>query len=122
MFLIEDEDGEIFGYYESSNIYKRYGRTEEESFHFNLHSVNNRLEQPMKFEVYYWISTGVMMFSKSETQRIIARLGDIWLSNTKAKDSSWCYESEDFEYHHISSALCGKWRFTPKRILAIQMK
>ena len=52
--MIEDEDGEIFGYYLNTEIveeYRWYQVTDSKSFHFNLQSKNNRLNQPMKFEI-----------------------------------------------------------------------
>ena len=55
IFVIEDEDGEIFGYYCNTQIIEEYGffsckqKTDNESFEFNLQSKNNRSEKPMKF-------------------------------------------------------------------------
>ena len=53
VFLIEDEDGEKFGYYLNTEIIEEYGEwieTDDKSFHFNLQS-NGRLPKPMKFEI-----------------------------------------------------------------------
>ena len=54
-------------------------------------------------------------------------LGDIWLYKENMKNKSHCYQNQcDFDYHGIKKALCGKdgWdnKFSPKRILVIQMK
>ena len=53
VFVIEDEDGEIFGYYCNTQIFEEddWQQTDNKTFHFNLQSKNNRLEQPMKFEI-----------------------------------------------------------------------
>ena len=54
-FLIEDEEGNMFGYYlnsevENSNNYKQWIETDNKSFHFNL-NINKTLEKPMKHRV-----------------------------------------------------------------------
>jgi hypothetical protein len=42
------------------------------------------------------------------------------------KNKTFCFQNEDnYDYHGIKNALCGKTNptyFTPKRILVIQMK
>ena len=56
--IIEDEDGEIFGYYCNPKIIDYYykslrleqAKTDPKSFEFNLES-NGRLDKPMKFEI-----------------------------------------------------------------------
>jgi hypothetical protein len=67
IFLIEDEDGERFGYYLNTEVifeeYDQWIETDEKSFHFNFQS-NGRLKQPMKFEIkdLYW---GYVLYEKS---------------------------------------------------------
>ena len=53
LFIIEDEDSEIFGYYLNTQIIQQYDKqeTDYKTFHFNLQSKNNRLDKPMKFEI-----------------------------------------------------------------------
>ena len=50
VFLIEDEDGEKFGYYLNTEVVEKYDdwiKTDYKSFEFNLVS-NGRLQHPMK--------------------------------------------------------------------------
>ena len=58
-----------------------------------------------------------------KTTRIIF---NIFLKKENWKNESNCWQDEDdFDYHGIEKALCGKarpTRFTPKRILVIQME
>ena len=129
VFLIEDEDGEKFGYYLNTKVIKEYWpnviETDNKSFHFNLES-NGRLQQPMKFDIKNLKYGGYLLYEKSSVNLIT--FGDIVLWKENKKNSSFCYQNEDwFDYHGIEKALCGKigWKgefFTPKRILVIQMK
>ena len=53
LFVIEDEEGEKFGYYLNSQIVKKYDeliKIDNKSFLFNLQS-NGRIEQPRKYEI-----------------------------------------------------------------------
>ena len=129
VFLIEDEDGEKFGYYLNTEVIEKYGdwiETDNKSFEFNLES-NGRLKQPMKFEIKDLKYGGYELYIKSIGYLIV--LGDIYLMKENKKNESYCYQFEDwFDYHGIENALCGKKPypngedFTPKRILVIQMK
>ena len=127
VFLIEEEDGEKFGYYLNTEVIEDYDywkETDKKSFEFNLES-NGRLQQPMKFEIKDLKYGGYELFKKSDDCLII--LGDIYLNKENKKKTSCCYPTErKFDYHGIKKALCGKvWephRFIPKRILVIQMK
>ena len=68
VFLIEDEDGEIFGYYLNTQVVEKYydcQETDDKSFHFNLQS-NGRLKQPMKFEIKDLKKGGYYLYEKSE--------------------------------------------------------
>ena len=80
-FIIEDIDGEIFGYYCNTQIVEQYGfpgqETDNKSFHFNLQS-NGRLKQPMKFEIKNLIFGGIRLYQKSTISLI--KLGDIKLA------------------------------------------
>ena len=126
VFLIEDEDGEKFGYYLNTEVVeKHWNKTDNKSFEFNLQS-NGRLPNPMKFEIKDLEEGGYLLFSKSNKDNLIS-LGDIYLCKENKKHESCCcqYENE-FNYHGIKDALCGKtwsfYPFTPKRIVVIQMK
>ena len=129
-FLIEDEDGEKFGYYLNTQVVEEYSwrQTDSKSFEFNLQSQNNRLKKPMKFEIKDLKKGRIYLHGKSDDELIW--LEDIWLIKENYKDKSFCVQNEDrFDYHGIENALCGKEQdilgrmyFTPKRILVIQMK
>ena len=74
---------------------------------------------------------GYHLWEKSDWDLI--QLGDMICSKENKKYESCCGQNEwKFDYHGIKKALCGKItykenelkseRFTPKRILVIQMK
>ena len=128
VFIIEDTDGEIFGYYENSQIveiYRRCIETDEKSFEFNIKS-NGIINKLMKFEIKDLELGGICLFNQSSIDLI--KLGNSWLIKENNKNKSYCRQNEDnFYYHEIKNALCGKLFieaecFTPKRILVIQMK
>ena len=65
VFLIEDEDNEIFGYYLNTQIVEKYNKwieTDYKSFEFNLQSKNNRLNKSMKFEIIDLYHGGTYFF------------------------------------------------------------
>ena len=67
IFLIEDEDGEKFGYYLNSQVdtyYNQTKNTDNKSFEFNLES-HGRLDYPMKFEIKNLYRGGCYLFEKS---------------------------------------------------------
>ena len=130
-FLIEDINGEKFGYYLNTKVEKEYGfpvkKTDNKSFHFNLES-NNRLKQPMKFEIKNPKYAGIVLWHSSND--CLITLGDIELCKENWKNKSFCYQFDDyFNYNGIKKALCGKTGsfeknlnpFTPKRIVTLQM-
>ena len=130
-FLIEDEDGELFGYYFDTKILKTYNyyqETDSNSFHFNLQSKNQRLKEPMKFKIKDLKKGAIQLYDNSDQWLIV--FGDIYLKNFIYKNESYCYQSENyFNYNGTENALCGKepenygeMYFTPKRILVIQME
>ena len=114
----------------NTEIIPRYGiefGTDNKSFEFNLQSENNRLEKPMKFEI--------LNLEKGYCLNSLIILGDIVLiNNQKDYSESFCYQcNSDFDYHGISSALCGKYCYfyrscrkgstiEMKRIFVIQME
>ena len=65
-FVIEDEEGEIFGYYLNTKIIEKKGYQEidNKSFCFNLQSKDNRLSKPMKFEIKD-LKSGISLYEKS---------------------------------------------------------
>ena len=82
----------------------------------------------MKFEIKDLKKGGYRLWNKSVVGLI--ELGNIVLYKENNKIYSRCYQNEDlFDYFGIEKALCGKTyehpkheRFTPKKILVIQMK
>ena len=129
--MIEDLDGEKFGYYLNTEIIEKYdwgmNETDNKSFEFNLQS-NGRLPTPMKFEIKDSKKGGYWLYRKLNDYYLIV-LGDIFLYKENKKNQSSCWQNEwRFDYHGIQKALCGKTYhnlsgyFTPKRILVIQMK
>ena len=128
VFLIEDEDGEKFGYFEHTKIQnniKSFVTTDEYSFHFNLQSQYGRLDSSMKFEIINKQRGGYRLYHNNQWDLI--RIGDIKLFKENHKNDSVCDEDElGFSYHSLKSSLCGKSGFDhpmkPKRIVVIQMK
>ena len=124
LFIIEDVDGEIFGYYHNTRIESEYGKwstADENSFQFNLRSNNNRLSGPMLFEMTNK-KYGFMIHDSSD---VLMNLGNIYLLKGNKRNECYCNTTISFNYHSIKKALCDKTgeneRFTPKRLLIIQM-
>ena len=127
LFLIEDEDGEKFGYYLNTEVKTDFENrciVDKKTFHFNLQSQNGRLNKPMKFEIKDTKWGGYKM-SDDNAGRLIW-LGNIILYKEGMRNRCDCEQKEDeFNFHGIKKALCGKVHpeeFTIKRILVIQME
>ena len=129
-FIIEDENDEIFGYYLNTEVINKENqfkmKVDDKSFQFNLKSKNNRLKQPMKFEIKDSNMGGYKLWKQSDSDLIT--IGEIYL--IKKENRNKCYCSQQllfcyFDYHGIENALCGKSGssnpFEAKRIVAIQM-
>ena len=140
VFLIEDKDGEIFGYYLNTKVVEKYlwsnqQETDKNSFEFNLQS-HGRLKEPMKFEIKDLEKGGIHLYEKSDIGNgnngyYLVCLGDIHLKKRHQRNTSYCNQHGSyFDYHGIEKALCGKTgsrnnsgeKFTVKRIVVIQMK
>ena len=128
-FIVEDEDGEKFGFYLDNEVIEKYMyplKTDKKSFHFNLQS-NERLSKPMKFELKEMKESRIFLLDK--TDEYLISIGDILLKKENLKDYSFFLNhSDSFDYYGIPNALCGKEvdscgyiYFTPKRIIVIQM-
>ena len=125
IFLIEDEDGQKFGFYLDGMImsYNRDLPGDDNSFCFNLQS-NGRLDRPMKFEVLKSkiFKTNVYHLYPNVDKNLI-RIGDIYLYKKNWKNQSFC-QQDCFDYHNIEKAISGKCEMeciNPKRILVIQL-
>ena len=133
IFLIEEENGERFGYYlntevvekfeeftddsddysdysDDSEICYAFTETDLKSFHFNLQSMR-RLETPMKFPIKNTTKGGYRLSTPSEESLI--HIGEIILmKNCKGEEDEeeisreLCCQSDDlFDYHGIEKAL-----------------
>ena len=127
IFLIEDDNGEKFGYFEHTEIQnnvKSFVTTDNLSFHFNLQSQFGRLHESMKFGIINNNRGGYRLYPNEYFDLI--RIGDIKLFKEDHKNESTCDEdNEGFDYYSLKSSLCGKSGFDhpiyPKRIVVIQM-
>ena len=127
VFLIENDDGERFGFYMNPPLIEtceNWGIIADfKSFHFNLKSKNNRLPQPMKFEIkniYY----GVTVNYKSHWQ--LMQIGQIevgkFFEEEKYHYNSYTWQSDEvFDYHDIWEALCGKCGLNYFKVVQIQI-
>ena len=129
MFVIEDNDDEMFGFYFNKQISlnEKYIESDDKSFYFILNS--KRKSSPMKFNQRTNCPYGIHLFSKRSYKLI--RLGDILLFKEGFKEKSYCRGINgncDGNYYGINDGLCGIDKrnngllfFIPKRILVIQM-
>ena len=132
-FIIEDEEGEIFGYYCNTEIIGKYTNditVDDKSFQFNLQSKDNRLSKPMKFAVKDFEKGGIKLNNYALKRCPLICFGEIVLYSKDAIENCNCYQNENyFDYHGIENALCGKSvnditadSFIPKRLFIIQME
>ncbi|BFU22423.1 trichohyalin, putative [Entamoeba histolytica] len=123
IIIIEDEDGNKFGGYVNSKIDKVDDKIyDSQSFVFSLES-NGRMKGMKKFDIKepqfaFWL------FNQSHDCLFAFGYNDIVVYKENNKTLSYCCQGL-FEYKGILNALCGTgWpnHFTPKRIIAIEMK
>ncbi|BFU22101.1 TLD, putative [Entamoeba histolytica] len=126
IIIIEDEDGNKFGGYVNSKIDK-VGEwiNDSKSFVFSLES-NGRMERMMKFDIKDPRYAFILHNQSDDCLFIFGYFGygDFGVFKENDKTESYCSQYS-FEYEGISNALCGKQypeRFTPKRIIVIEMK
>ena len=130
MFLIEDDNDEMFVFYFNKQIplNEKYSKTDDKSFYFILNS--KRKTSSLKFnQRTYKCPYGIHLFSKHSDKLI--RLGDISLYKEDSKEKSYCrgiYGNCSGDYYGITNGLCGMDKrnngllfFIPKRILVIQL-
>ena len=129
IFLVEDTNGYLFGYYLHTEIQAKYRvdqSTDEHTFLFLLDS-QGVIPSMMKFEIKdtHW---GCMLYENDEDYLIGLGCGGIFLQKQNYKEESYSWKQPKyFNYHDIPISLCGKTTykdicFTPKRILVIQMQ
>ncbi|BFU18091.1 trichohyalin, putative [Entamoeba histolytica] len=121
IIIIEDEEGNRFGGYVSEKIDKVGRIYDSKSFVFSLES-KGRLEGMIKFDIrqpqyafYLYNKSHDILFSFGNGY------GDILVYKENDKTRSYCKQNT-FDYKEIENALCGKYNFTPKRIIVIEMK
>ncbi|BFU18723.1 predicted protein [Entamoeba histolytica] len=123
IIMIEDEEGNKFGGYVNEKIDKvGCFINDSQSFVFSLES-NGRLEGMKKFDINQ-PEYAFHLYNQSDDCLFSYGDGDIFVFKENNKTYSWCKQNS-FEYEGIENALCGKElpsRFTPKRIIVIQMK
>ncbi|BFU25996.1 predicted protein [Entamoeba histolytica] len=123
IIIIEDEEGNKFGGYVNEKIDKvNECINDSKSFVFSLES-NGRMKVMKKFDIKkpqhaFWLC--------NQSDNYLFKLGnnDIVVFKENNKTISYC-KQHSFSYKGITNALCGKQlpeRFTPKRIIVIEMK
>ncbi|BFU24708.1 trichohyalin, putative [Entamoeba histolytica] len=121
IIIIEDEDGNKFGGYVNSKIDKVDDWIyDSKSFVFSLES-NGRMKGMKKFDIKE-PQYAFYLYNQSDDYLFAFGYGsDIDVYKENNKTYSYCVQCS-FEYKVISNALCGKYHFTPKRIIVIEMK
>ncbi|BFU24504.1 trichohyalin, putative [Entamoeba histolytica] len=120
IIIIEDEEGNKFGGYVNSKIDRVAGDIKDsKSFLFSLES-NGRMKGMMKFDIKE-PQFAFYLYTQSDYSLFEFGRGDIAVCKENYKTLSSCHQ-RSFEYKGISNALCGKYNFTPKRIIVIEMK
>ncbi|BFU23421.1 predicted protein [Entamoeba histolytica] len=117
IIIIEDEEGNKFGGYVNSKIDKVGWINDSKSFVFSLKS-NGRMKGMMKFDIKE-PQHAFCLYNQSH-KCLFEFGGDILVCKENYKTASHCYQ-DSFDYKGISKALCGKYYFTPKRIIVIEM-
>ncbi|BFU21899.1 trichohyalin, putative [Entamoeba histolytica] len=119
IIIIEDSKGNKFGGYVNSKIDKDEWISDSKSFVFSLES-NERNEGMKKFDIK---DTKRAFWLCNQSHDCLFEFGwrDICIYKASYKTLSQC-EQNSFEYNGISNALCGKYYFTPKQIIVIEMK
>ena len=134
--LVEDEENNMFGFYNGTRIshyqYKVDNEWRGESvscpelFLFSLQS-NGRLEQPMKFDIKKTEREGALTLFKKDCPVLIMVGDGPDLCIKKEDQRTKCYCSQQsFEYDEFENVLCGKQGdnnpFECKRIRVFEMK
>ena len=134
IFMIQDTDCEIFGYYLSCEINQTFNSnstyyiSNDQTFEFNIQTKNKRLKQPIKFGIEKRCEkTGYVLFNDFQMELIT--LGDIHLFKQNFASRSYCENNQHLWKYEGENMLCGKSMntvgkgnyFIPKRIIIIQM-
>ncbi|GAB1223243.1 hypothetical protein ENUP19_0139G0030 [Entamoeba nuttalli] len=124
IIVIEDTEGNKFGGYVNSKIGQDYiFITTINSFIFSLES-NGRIKGMKKFDIKC-VQYGFRLFRESSDWLFaFGSESDIRVWKSKNKILSYCKQSS-FGYEDMRNVLCGNEfpkRFTPQRIIVIEMK
>ena len=124
VFLIEDENGEKFGYYLNTKMIRNYMKNKPadwKSFQFNIES-NGRLATMEKYEIKDIYSGGYKM--NRETEEMLITLGDIVLMKKERKNKSLCYndKKKSFDFDDEKYVMTGRKHFCVERLVVIQME
>ena len=112
IFLIEDDEGNLFGGFISAKIdsYAKFDKkwqtkiTDQNAFVFSLES-NGRIEKPMKFEIK---KPNDAFFCHVKSDNDLLSIGrDIHIYKKGNRTKCYCRQTT-FDYHGINDALCGK--------------
>ena len=125
VFVVEDTEGNEFGYYtpkkiETTDTY--YNDTS--AFLFTLKS-NGRINGMMEFESLK-TELGFIVYPKTDSL-LFGMTSGFWIEKENRKTTSYCYENGSgkfFNFHDQKNPLIGKSlgsTFTPKRFVVIQM-
>ncbi|BFU26140.1 trichohyalin, putative [Entamoeba histolytica] len=120
IIIIEDEEGNKFGGYVSEKIDKVSRIYDSKSFVFSLDS-KGKIYEMKKFDIEDKRYAFKLYNQSNNYLFSFGYFCDIQVYKENYKTISWC-KQHSFEYKGISNALCGKYYFTPKRILVIEMK
>ncbi|BFU22376.1 predicted protein [Entamoeba histolytica] len=126
IIIIKDSEGNKFGGYVNSKIDKvngGYWINDSQSFVFSLES-KGRLKGMKKFDIKRPEFAFYLFNQSDDCLFAFGYYDDIVVFKENDKTRSYC-KQRSFEYEGISNALCGKqypYRFTPKRIIVIEMK
>ena len=126
VFLIEDEDGEEFGYYFNGRIENEFDQwilSDDKSFYFNVES-KGRLSQPMKYQFVENLNeknqiNGCKLFN--ETDENLIRIGGFILKK-KNSNKPWSFSNEQSINVSSEISLCRNEVFTPKRLFILQLQ
>ena len=132
VFIIEDENGNVFGYYHASSIKKytmEWSPTNQTAFLFSLRRKGST-EEPKKYELLN-TTHGCELYNNSNNL-LVSLAASIVIYKENNKEYSHCIENDLFvNLHGEKNVLCGKTSevgydedccFIPKRILIFQMK
>ncbi|BFU23355.1 trichohyalin, putative [Entamoeba histolytica] len=120
IIIIEDLEENKFGGYVNEKIDKVVTTfNDSHSFVFSFES-NGRMKGMKKFDIKVQ-RYAFILNSQADDYLFGFGLSDIVVGKENNKTASHCSQ-HSFSYDGIRNTLCGKFYFTPKRIIVIEMK